>query len=100
MSDLAAIATSILLVAVVRLSHRIFPVIRTQWTRTVIVFILGGVPAIIWFWIFARSFLPGRDFGQYLATLLWVNCPPLGVFLGLILGIETAARKKVATIVS
>ncbi len=96
MSGLAAMATSILLVAVGRLSCRLFPAIRARRTRTAIVFILGGVPGIIWFWVFARFLLPGNDFGQYLATLLWVNCPPLGVFLGLIWGIQTAARKKVA----
>lgn len=99
MSGLAAIATSILLVGVVRLSHRIFPVIRARRIRTAIIAVSGSVPAI-WVWIFARYFLLGHEFpfGQWLTTFLWVSCPPLAVYLGLILGIETAARRKVATV--
>jgi Fe2+ transport system protein B len=97
MSGLTAMATSFLLVAVGRLSCRIIPVIHARRTRTAIVFVLGIVPGIIWFWIFARFLLPGNDFGQYLATLLWVSCPPLGAFLGLIWGVETAARKGIVT---
>ncbi|HUD82511.1 MAG TPA: hypothetical protein VMQ67_03370 [Candidatus Saccharimonadales bacterium] len=99
MSGSAAIATSILLVAAVgRLSCRIFPVIRARRTRTVVIFI-SGVPAMIWSLVFARFFLAGHEFpfGQWLATALWATCPPLGVFLGLIWGIQTAARKKVAS---
>jgi hypothetical protein len=98
MSGLAAMATSFVLVAVVgRLSCQIFPVIPARRTRTAIVFIAGSVPGIIWFWIFARFLPPGNDFGQWLTTSLWVSCPPLGAFLGLIWGVETAARKKTAT---
>ncbi len=99
MSGLAAIATSFLLVAVVgRLSCRIFPVIRPRRIRMAVAFILGGVPAIIWSGIFAGLVLPDYEypFGQWLATILWTSCPPLGAFLGLIWGIETAARKKIA----
>ena len=97
MSGLAAIATSFLLVAVGRLSHRIFPVIRVRRIRTAVAFILGGVPTIIWSGIFTCFVLPGHEFpfGQWLTTLLWASCPPLGAFLGLIWGIEIAARKKV-----
>jgi len=101
MSGLAAIATSFLLLAVVgRLGHQAFPVIRARRVRIVIIFLSGVLLGAIWFWVFGRFLLPGDDFGQYLATLLWVNCPPLGVFTGLIWGIEIAARKEVATIVS
>src|ERR1700733_1014234 len=92
MSGLAAIATSFLLVAVGRLSHRIFPVSRARRIRTAIIFISGNVPGIIWISIFAGFFLPGHEFpfGQWLTTLLWACGPPLGVYLGLILGIQTA----------
>jgi hypothetical protein len=98
MSGLAAIATSFLFVAVGRLSHRIFPGTRARRIRTAIIFISGNVPGIIWISIFAGFFLPGHEFpfGQWLTTLLWACGPPLGVYLGLILGIQTAARKKVA----
>jgi hypothetical protein len=102
MSGLAAIATSILLVAVGQLSAPIFPVIRARGIRTAMIAISGGVPGIIWFWISTRFFLMGHEFpfGQWLTTLLWAYCPPLGFFLGLIWGIKTAARKKIATIAS
>ena len=99
MSGLAAMATSILLAAAVgRLGSRIFPVFRARRTRTIIAFILGGVPAIIWSGTLVGFVLPGHEFpfGQWLTTLLWISCPPLGAFLGLIWGIETAARKKVS----
>jgi len=97
-SGLAAIITSILLVAVGRLSYRSFPVIRAPRMRTVFILIWGGVPGIIWCWIFSRFFLTAHEFpfGQWLTALLWCNCPPLGAFLGLIFGVETAARKKIA----
>jgi hypothetical protein len=67
-----------------------------------IIFISVYVPEIIWSWIFARFFLLGHEFpfGQWLTTVLWGCCPLLGVIIGMIWGIETAARKKVATIVS
>jgi len=99
MSGLAAIATSILLVAVGRLGYRIFPVLRDRRIRiAIIIFISGGVPGIIWVGIFTRLFLTGHEFpfGQWLTTLLWVNCAPLGACLGLIWGIETTARRQVA----
>ncbi len=98
MSGLAAIATSFLLVAVGRLSCRMFSGIRARRIRTGTIIILGNVPGIIWVGIFTRFFLMDHEFpfGQYLPTLLWANGPPLGVFLGLIWGIQTAAREKVA----
>jgi hypothetical protein len=98
LSGLTAIATSILLVAAVeRLSARVFPVLRARRSRMAMV-IISGVPVVIWSLISARFFLVGQEFpfGQWLATVLWVSFPPLGAYLGLIWGIETAARKKVA----
>lgn len=98
MSSLTAIAASILLVVVGRLSYRIFPVIRARRSRTAITFI-SVAPVIIWSLIFPRFFLTGHEFpfGQWLATVLWGSCSPLGVYLGLIWGIETAARKRDAS---
>jgi hypothetical protein len=99
MSSLGAIAASLLLAGVLRLNYRIFPMIPSRRTQTAIMLIAGGVPLIIWSWIFARFFLMGQEYpyGQWLTTVLWGCCPPLGVYLGLIWGIETVARKKVAT---
>jgi hypothetical protein len=97
MAGLAAMAVSVLLVGVVGLNHRLLPVIPNRRTRAVIGFVAGVVPASIWVLVFGHFFLTGHEFpfGHYLVTLLWVSCPPLAVCLGLILGFETAARKKV-----
>lgn len=98
MAGLTAMAVSILLVGVVGLNYRLLPVIPNRRTRSVIGFVSGVVPASVWVLIFGHFFLTGHEFpfGHYLVTLLWVNCPPLAMCLGLILGFETAARKKAA----
>jgi hypothetical protein len=98
MSGLAAIAASILFAAAGRLNYRVFPVIRARSLRAAVIFNSGGLLLIFWFGMFARFFLTGHEFpfGQWLTTLLWASCPPLGAFLGLIWAIEIAARKKVA----
>lgn len=54
MSGLTAIATSFLLVAGGGFGHRFFPVIHVRQTRTVISYILGSLPGVVWFWIFAH----------------------------------------------
>ncbi len=97
MSSLAAIATSFLFMAVMRSFYKILPVIPTKRKRTAAVLIFGGVPAFMWCGVVAGFVLPGHEFpfGQWLATVLWVVAPPLGAFLGLIWGIEIAARKDV-----
>lgn len=98
LSGLAAIAMSVLLVlAAGRLSCRLVPAIRAKRNRTAVI-LISGVPAIIWCLVFGCFFLTGQEFpfGQWLATVLWVSCPPLALYLGLIWGIETAARQKVA----
>jgi hypothetical protein len=99
LSGLAAIATSLLLVAAVgRLCCRIIPVLRAWRIMTATIFILGNLPGVIWIGIFTRFFVIGHEFpfGQYMASLLWANGPPLAVFLGLLWGIQSAARKKIA----
>lgn len=97
-SGMAAIATSILLAVIVGRSHRVFPVIHNQWRRQAVCFTAGMIPMGLWLSICARCFLLGHEFpfGQWLASLLWATSPPLGLFLGLIIGFETAARCKMA----
>lgn len=96
MSGLAAMATSILFVAVARMSHRVFPVIRARRTRLALGFVVACVPVLVWFGVFSRFILPGNDFpfGQWLATIMWTSCPPLGISLGLIWGLEIAAQPQ------
>jgi hypothetical protein len=98
MAGLAAVATMVLLAGVGRLSYRIFPAIPDRRNRVAIIVISGGVPWIVWGWMFDRYILPGHQFpfGQLWAAVLWSACPPCGVFFGLCLGIGVAARKKVA----
>ena len=98
MAGLAAVAAMILLAGVGRLSYRIFPIIPDRRIRVAIIAISGGVPWIVWIWMFDRYILPGHEFpfGQLWAALLWSACPPCGVFFGLCLGFGAAARKKVA----
>jgi len=97
MSGLAAIGTSMLLVFVIGLNFRRFPLIRDRRMRTAVSFIAGIVPAGIWALIAAQFLLVGHEFpfGQWLASVLWTTCPPLAICLGIILGFETAARKEV-----
>jgi hypothetical protein len=99
LSSLTAIALSIMLAGAGWLSHRVLPAIRDRLTRIAAIIIAGGVPMIIWVWILARFYLIGHEFpfGEWLTKQLWICCPPLGLYLGFILGLETAARKKVAS---
>ena len=97
MSGLAAIGTSMLLVGFMGLIRRRFPVIWDGRTRTVVGFVSGVVPAVVWSLIAAQFLLVGHEypFGQWLASVLWTTCPPLAVCLGIIMGFETAARKEI-----
>ena len=80
-----------------RLSYRLFPVIQTKRTREAI-HLAYMLPVIFWWIGFLRLILPRYDFtvGQLMVTLFWAVFPTMGVCIGLLLGIEAAARKKVA----
>ena len=97
-SCLAAIAAFALLAWGGRLSHRVFPVIRARRIRDALC-ISGGVLLMLWWMVFVHIILPRHDFttGQLLVTILWEMIVPCGIFIGSFWGIETAARKKVAT---
>jgi hypothetical protein len=96
-SSLTAIAAFALLAWGGGLSWKMFPVIRAKRIRDAIC-ISGGVLLMLWWMIFVHIILPRHDFttGQLLVTILWKMIVPGGIFGGLIVGIETAARKKVA----
>ena len=80
-----------------RLSYRLFPVIQTKRIREAI-HLAYGLPIIFWWIGFLRFILPRYDFtvGQLMVTLFWALFPTMGVCIGLLWGIETAARKKTA----
>jgi len=97
-SSLAAVTAFALLAWGGRLSAKMFPVIRAKQIRDAIC-ISGGVLLMLWWMVFVHIILPRQDFttGQLLVTILWQMIAPFGILLGLSWGIETAARKKVAT---
>jgi hypothetical protein len=80
-----------------RLSYRLFPVIQTKRAREAI-HLTYLLPVIFWWIGFLRLILPRYDFtvGQLMVALFWALFPTMGVCIGLLWGIETAARKKVA----
>jgi hypothetical protein len=80
-----------------RLSYRLFPVIQTKRAREAI-HLTYLLPVIFWWIGFLRLILPRYDFtvGQLMVTLFWALFPTMGVCIGLLWGIEAAARKKVA----
>ena len=94
---LAAVTSLPLLAWSGRLSYRLFPVIPTKRTRDAIN-LACALPMALWWMAFLRLILPHYDFtvGQLFVTLLWTLFPPMGVCIGLIWGMETAARKQVA----
>jgi hypothetical protein len=78
-----------------RLSYRLFPVIQTKRAREAI-HLAYLLPVIFWWIGFLRLILPRYDFtvGQLMVTLFWALFPTMGVCIGLLWGIEAAARKK------
>ena len=78
-----------------RLSYRLFPVIATKRRRDAI-HLVYLLPMVLWWLAFACLILPHYDFtvGQFFVTLLWAMFPIMGVCLGVLWGIETAARKN------
>ena len=95
-ASLAAGAVFSLLAWSGRLSYRLFPVIQTKRTRDAI-HLVCALPMALWWVAFLCLILPRYDFtvGQLFVTLPWALFPPMGACIGLIWGMETAARKKV-----
>ena len=96
-ASLAAGAVFSLLAWSGRLSYRLFPVIQTKRTRDAI-HLVCALPVTLWWVAFLCFILPGYDFtvGQLFVTLPWALFPPMGACIGLVWGMETAARKKEA----
>ena len=96
LSSLAALAAFSLLAWSGRLGHRFLPVIQNRRIRDAILFSCC-VPLMLWWIVFLRLILPRYDFtvGQLMVTLFWALFPTMGVCIGLLWGIETAARKEI-----
>jgi hypothetical protein len=96
-SCLAALMTFSLLAWGGRLNCGIFPVIRAKRIRNTVTNSCCVLVALWWIVMF-NLVLPRHDFamGQLVVTILWGFITPAGIWIGLILGIENAAREKVA----
>ena len=96
LSSLAALAAFSLLAWSGRLGHRLLPVIETRRIRDAILFSCC-VPLMLWWVVFFRLILPRHDFtmGEFLVAFTWAFFTPAGACIGLIWGMETAARKNI-----
>jgi hypothetical protein len=97
MSGLASLALMILLAVGGRFAWRFFPVIAGKRTRDAIC-ISAAVLLALWLLVFSNFVLPRADYTvcQLSITTFWAMCPPVGIFVGLTAGIETAAWKNSA----
>jgi hypothetical protein len=96
LSSLAALAAFSLLAWSGRLGHRFLPVIQNRRIRNAILFSCC-VPLTLWWIVFLNFIVPRHDFtmGEFLVAFTWAFFTPLGAFIGLHWGIETAARKEI-----
>jgi hypothetical protein len=96
-SGLAAAVVFSLLAWGGRLGCGIFPVIRARRIRSAVTNSCC-VLMVLWWIVLFNIILPRHDFatGQLLVTILWGFIAPGGALIGLTLGFEAAARKKVA----
>jgi hypothetical protein len=94
LSSLTALGAFSLLAWSGRLGHRFLPVIQNRRIRDGILL----VPLMLWWVVFFRLILPHHDFtmGEFLVAFTWAFFTPTGACIGLIWGMETAVRKKVA----
>jgi hypothetical protein len=97
-SSLMALAVFSLLAWSGRLSHRLLPVVRNRRIRDAILCASYG-SLLLWWIVFFNFIVPHHDFtmGEFLVTFMWAFFTPAGACVGLHWGIETAARKEVAS---
>jgi hypothetical protein len=95
LSSLVALALMCFFAFAGRLAYRLFPFVARKKMRDVIC-VSGAVLLSLWFVIFFWGILPRHDYmmGQLMLALVWCFMMPFGIFVGLVAGIETAARKK------
>ena len=96
LSAFVAITLTPLLALAGWLGYRFFPFVAKKKMRDAIL-VPGGILLALWWIIFFWGILPRNDFtmAQLLLAILWCFMMPSGIFMGVIAGIETAARKKV-----
>jgi hypothetical protein len=77
--------------------HGFFPAVPNQRVRNAIC-ISGSTLMALWVVVFCHIVLPRADFtvSQLMVAILWAMTAPVGVLLGLIVGLEKSALRKVA----
>jgi hypothetical protein len=77
---------------------RIFPVIRDRRIRGLINY-SAAVTVLLWFSVFLNLIAPSLGFttSQLKLMIPWVCFIPSGAYIGLIFGLDIAARKPIAT---
>jgi hypothetical protein len=97
MSMLIAVAMMNVLAGAGWSGHRLFPAILNQRVRDAIC-VSGSTLMALWAVVFCHVVLPRADFtvSQLMVAILWAMTVPAGVLLGLIVGLEKSAFKKMA----
>jgi hypothetical protein len=100
-SGLAAMGLFVLFAWGGRLSYKMFPVVLSKRRRDIIT-IFYAVPVMLWWVVFLNLITPRHDFtmSQFVINFLWAFFTPAGLIIGLPWGLETAVRKKMASVVS
>jgi len=101
LSNLTALATFAGSIWAGRLGYRRFPVIGSKLTRDIIGGAAVGLVAL-WWGVFLRVIAPRYDFTmmEFLAVFMWAFFTPAGVWLGVVFGLDMAARKSSATLMA
>ena len=78
-----------------RLGYRLFPVISSKRIREAIG-VSGGIGFVAYLFYFVYFSLPRHDYtvDQVAVAVLWNMMLPIGIFIGIDQGIQTAAWKK------
>jgi len=94
-SGVAAVVVFALFAWSGRLGYKMFPVVPSKRTRSIIT-TFCCVPVMAWWIIFMNFIVPCHDFtmGQFVIAFLWAFSVPAGPMIGLTWGIEAAARKR------
>jgi hypothetical protein len=97
LSMLTAVVTMNVLAGAGWWGHGVFPAIPNQRVRDAIC-ISSSTLMALWAVAFCHLVLPRADFtvSQLMVAILWAMTAPVGVLVGLIVGLEKSALKKAA----
>jgi hypothetical protein len=100
-SGLAAMGLFVLFAWGGRLSCKMLPVVLSKRRRNIVT-IVCAVPVMLWWVVFLNFITPRHDLtiSQFVISFLWAFFTPAGLIIGLPWGLETAVRKRMASVVS